>query len=142
LTAVLLPALLLALGLSLLFGQLLAVRYELAQAADIAALAAARQVSDESLWDGAPRLDHVAARQAAYASLRDNGVPAGRAGVTVQFHIEEGRVIRSRKAAPEVTVTVCRDVFVPAAALAGAPGNVPVCATARAAVLRPKRPFP
>lgn len=142
LTAIVLPALLLAVTMSLLFGQLLARRYELWQAADLAALAAARQVSEASLWSGRPSLDAAAAYAAAKGSLRDNGLSAAEPGLTVELAIAEGRVIRARKAAPEVTVKLCRAVAVPLAALAGQGGPVQVCAEAKAAVLRPKRPLP
>lgn len=139
LTAIALPALLAAVALSLVFGHLFAARYDLWQAADLAALAAARQVSEESLWLGKPSLDAAAARAAAWQALRDNGLSPGTDGITAEFAVAEGRVIHARKAAPEVQLTVCRPVPVPFAFAAGHRGSVTVCATARAAVLRPKR---
>lgn len=142
LTAVALPVLLLAIAFGLVFSQVFAVRYELWHVADLAALAAARQVSEASLWDGKPSLDADAARDAVWQALRDNGLSSADAGLTVEIRIEEGRVIRARKAAPEVTVKVCRETRVPFGALAGRGVRWPVCAEARAAVLRPKRLLP
>lgn len=142
LTALVLPALLAALAVSIVFGQLFVARHEIWQAADLAVLAATRQVSEESLWLGRPSLDAEAAYRAAWHALRDNGLEPGAGGVTATFAVAEGRVIRARKAAPEVTLTVCRPVTVLFPLLVGQRAPVNVCATARAAVLRPKRPLP